>query len=264
MRDSNETAVSLPEAIVATVERSADASPAVQRVRLWATLDKYGLGADVKKLSAKIKQDIEKERASGRRRQKRTPHNEPPAELRRRFEAVNEVSVTAGTKRAPGEVRYELQGPVEKYRTDFSQDELEVLVRAIENGLAAARQNVTSSYGESLGGGGRRDGGVQDRQRLAYVTHQHNLAHMPRAWWPVFSALVESSITIMDIGRWVLPGIADERVLRGAGRAFVKMLAQSLLDVEIKRRGAERGEKPDRNMVNQMRRERAARIRERT
>lgn len=262
MRDSTEH--DLPAAIVATIERSADASPAVQRVRLWATLNQYGLGDDVRKLSAKIKQDIDKERKSGRNRQKRTAYNEPPAELRRRFEAVNEVAVTPGTKQSPGQSRYELQGPIERYRTDFSQEELEVLVRAVENGLAAARQSVTSNYGESMGGGGRRDGGVQDRQRLAYVTHQHNLAHMPRAWWPVFAALIESSITIIDIGRWVLPGATDERLLRGAGRGFVKMLAQTLLDVEIKRRGLEKGEKPDRNMINQMRRERAERSREKT
>ena len=86
---------------------------------------------------------------------------------------------------------------------------------------------------------------------------------MPRAWWPVFHRLIESGITVLDIGRWILPGVADPNALRGAGRAVVKMMAQSLADVETKRAGLERGERPDRNLVAQIRREKAEKRMER-
>jgi len=252
----------LPEALLKTLERSASTTPRVFRQRVWATLDKHGI--EIGPLVEKIRDDIASERR-GKGRQKRTEYNEPPAAIQRRFESVHADTVVPGTKKsAPAAVRYKLQGSIEKYKTDFAQAELEASVRAIENGLAAARQNVTSGYGEGGGGGSKRAGGVIDRQRLAYTTHQHNLSQMPRAWWPVFHRLIESDITVMEVGRWILPQVSDERVLRGAGRAVLKMMSQTLVDIEIKRRGLERGEKPDRRMIDQMRRERAERIRERT
>tara|TARA_R110000824_G_scaffold95990_3_gene230313 strand:+ start:300 stop:1085 length:786 start_codon:yes stop_codon:yes gene_type:complete len=260
MRDTEDK--DLPEALLETLERSAKTTPRVFRQRVWATLDKHGV--EIGPLVRQIRDDIASEQRKGKGRQKRTAYNEPPAELQRRFEAVHADTVVPGTKKgAPASVRYRLQGPIEKYKTDFAQAELEAFVRAIENGLAAARQNVTSGYGEGGGGGSKRAGGVIDRQRLAYTTHQHNLSQMPRAWWPVFHRLIESGITVLDIGRWILPGVADPNALRGAGRAVVKMMAQSLADVETKRAGLERGERPDRNLVAQIRREKAEKRMER-
>ena len=260
MRDTEDK--DLPEALLETLERSAKTTPRVFRQRVWATLDKHGV--KIGPLVRQIRDDIASEQRKGKGRQKRTEYNEPPAELQRRFEAVHADTVVPGTKKgAPASVRYRLQGPIDKYKTDFAQAELEAFVRAIENGLAAARQNVTSGYGEGGGGGSKRAGGVIDRQRLAYTTHQHNLSQMPRAWWPVFHRLIESGITVLDIGRWILPGVADPNALRGAGRAVVKMMAQSLADVEAKRAGLERGERPDRNLVAQIRREKAEKRMER-
>lgn len=262
MSTNDNTPTDMPDglqvALLATLERSAGATPRVFRQRVWATLDAHGV--KIGPIVERIREDIAAERRTGKGRQRRTEYNEPPAAIQRRFEAVHADTVVPGTKKgAPASVRYKLQGPVERYKTDFGQAELEAFLRAIDNGLAAARQNITSAYGDGSGGGGKRGGGVIDRRRLAYVTHQHNLSHMPRAWWPVFHRLIESGITVMEIGRWILPQVSDERALRGAGRAVLKMMAQTLADIEIKRRGLENGEKPDRRMIDQIRREKQAR-----
>ena len=255
MRDS--TPDDLPQALIETIERSVQSSPRVVRARLWATCERFGV--DTKKLVSAVREDITAERKRGKGRQRRTEYNEPPAELQRRFESVHADTVVPGTKKgAPASVRYRLQGPIEKYKTDFAQAELEAFVRAIENGLAAARQNVTSGYGEGGGGGSKRAGGVIDRQRLAYTTHQHNLSQIPRAWWPIFHRLIEGGITVHEIGQWVLPGVRHEATLRGAGRAALQMMGYVLADVEIKRNGLARGEKTDRRMIDQLRRERQA------
>tara|TARA_R110002095_G_C4245585_1_gene239426 strand:- start:2769 stop:3551 length:783 start_codon:yes stop_codon:yes gene_type:complete len=254
MRD---TGTELSDELLQTLERSIGASPKVFRQRVWRTLDAHGV--EIGPLVAKIREDIATERKRGKGRQRRTEYNEPPAELQRRFESVHADTVVPGTKKgAPASVRYRLQGPIEKYKTDFAQAELEAFVRAIENGLAAARQNVTSGYGEGGGGGSKRAGGVIDRQRLAYTTHQHNLSQIPRAWWPIFHRLIEGGITVHEIGQWVLPGVRHEATLRGAGRAALQMMGYVLADVEIKRNGLARGEKTDRRMIDQLRRERQA------
>ena len=141
-------------------------------------------------------------------------------------------------------------------KNDFSQAALEVLLRAIQDGLIAQQENVTSNYGESMGGGGPISGGVNDRHRNSFVTHQHNLSQMPRTWWPVFEALINGDVTLHRIGQWRLPHVTNKAMLRGAGREWIVSLADVLLDVETKRRGAMRGEKPDGRMLDQLRRER--------
>lgn len=147
-------------------------------------------------------------------------------------------------------------------KTDHGQYELEALRRAFQNGINAQIQNVTSGYGEGIGGGRRQTGGVIDRHRLALTTHRHNMSQLPPQWLPVFERLIESGISVLEIGRWILPQVRDGATLWGAGRAFMVLLGLELAKIENLRRGASRAERQG-PILDQIGRERRAKRAER-
>ena len=112
----------------------------------------------------------------------------------------------------------------------LAQEELDALARFIYNGRMALRgPRITTAYSANCGGGGKRSGGVHDRDRLAYNEFELMLSRLPQQCHPILKELIEDGATSLRIGQWLLPGVKTESMLRSAGRAWIKAIAQQLL-----------------------------------
>ena len=258
MSDNSERTKAFWTTLVQTIERSTRASPRAFRLRIWGVCHQFGV--DTPRLIERIQADVAAERKAGRGRVRRTTYNEPPQELRRRFEAIHVETAKQGNGRdRVATSAYQLQGPIEKYgRQDLTQGELEALGRFIANGLRARRQRVTASYEGGPSGDGRRDGGVHDADRLYYALHELHLSELPPTWRAIAIEIVEGGLTAEQIGARLMPALPNSDARRGAGRHFVKCLAQALEDIERRSRAAgaaREGQKTRESLIEQVRRE---------
>ena len=233
-------------------ERSVGNSAATIRLRQWKEIDKLSkaldLDVDISRLRAQIAQDIDREKKANKGRQKRTGYNEPPQKLRQMFDRTARTTLVRGTKKsAPSQVRYELQGPVERYKTDLTSGERSSLERFVTNYCVAQQSvSVVASYSPAAGGGsaGAKGGGVHDRARLAYTDVLHVLS-VTFGGHPQLRRIAEGlavgDMTAMDAGRLLFPGVKDKASLRMAGRTAVKMMAIMLEMRENREIGERRG-----------------------
>lgn len=216
-------------------ERSVGSSAATIRLRQWKEIDKLskalGIDVDISRLRAKIAQDIDKEKRSNKGRQRRNDYNEPPQKLKQQFERTNRTTLVKGTKKsAPSQVRYELQGPIERYKTDLTSGERSSLERFVSNYCEAQRSvNVTASYSPAAGAGGKGapGGGVRDSARLAYTDVLHVLS-VTFGGHPqlrrVAEGLAVGDMTAEQAGRIMFPHVKDKQNLRMAGRTTIKLM----------------------------------------
>lgn len=224
-------------ALVEAIERSWSASKTTLKLRVWDVM--RDAGYDVPRLEEGISNDISAERRR-KGRQQPGPYNRPPKQLEKKFESIAKYIVAKPTKKGgAATVRYELQGPIEKHgKDDLTQAELEAWGRLLANGVRAHHgQRLIADLNATGGGSGTHSGGVSDRYRAAYTSYQLALSRLPREMWPIIEELVRGGGASLTIGRWLLPKIKDEKYLRGAGRAFIKVVAMFLVDQEIKDRG---------------------------
>lgn len=222
-------------AMAETVERSARASSDTMRLRIWKQIDEFSKLADIEvdiaKLMAQIKIDLDKERKANKGRQRRTDYNQPPAKLRQQFERTTRTTLVKGTKdSAPAQVRYELQGPLQRYRSDLTASEHNALTSSINDYLEAQRGiSITGGYGAAGGGSqGARGGGVHDKYRLAYTSALHDLT-VGLLGNPtliaIYEGLAQGSMTAEQAGKLMAPHVKDKVSLRGIGRGGIKAVA---------------------------------------
>lgn len=222
-------------AMAETAERSAGSSKEVMRLRVWRQIDEIsrlaGVDVDIGKLKAQIAQDIDREKKSNKGRQRRNDYNEPPQKLKAQFERTARTTLVKGTKKsAPSQVRYELQGPIERYKTDLTSGERSSLERFVSNYCEAQRSvSVTASYSPAAGAGGKGapGGGVRDSARLAYTDVLHVLS-VTFGGHPqlrrVAEGLAVGDMTAEQAGRIMFPHVKDKQNLRMAGRTTIKLM----------------------------------------
>lgn len=257
-------------AMAETAERSARSSADTFRLRIWRQIDELsklaGIDVDIAKLKGQILEDLEKERKANKGRQRKTDYNQPPTKLRQQFERAHRTTIVKGTKNsAPSQVRYELQGPLERYKNDLTTGEAGAINQFITDYCEAQKGiSVTGGYGAAGGGSrGARGGGVHDRARLAYTTVLHDLSvglgghPVPRR---ILEGLVYGDMTAEGAGRILFPHVKDKVSLRAAGRAAIKMVAMMLEANRTREAGIRRGAiNSSKNLESQISREIQAR-----
>ncbi len=210
------------------------------KLRLWRRLTEEGF--DVPELEAEITAFIERDRREKGRLQP-GPYNAPPAPIRKQFERTRREVMVPGTKKsAPAQVRYQLQGPIERYGvTDLTQEEQRALHEFTINCMRAikAYSAKTVDY-DAVGGGGGPRGGVTDRDRLAYNLFLDRLGRFPRTWHEMLLAMCQGTVKATEIGAWMIPAIRDDKTRRGVARGWIRTVAQCLHEWELAERSPQR------------------------